>query len=60
MALTTTCAAAELILFSPDAVQESFGGYADNLGRIGTAALCALLIVLGVAVMFQQIRKLFH
>lgn len=56
----TTRAAAELILFSPDAVKESLGGYADNLGRIGTAALCALLLVLGVAVMFQQIRKLFH
>ncbi len=60
MVLTTTRAAVDLILFSPEAVQESFGGYADNLGRIGTAALCAFLILLGVVVMFDQIRRNFR
>ena len=60
MALTTTRAAVDLILFTPEAVQDSVGGYSDNLGRIGTAALCAFLIVLGVAVMIDQIRRNFR
>lgn len=60
MELVTTRAAVDLILFSPEAVQEAFGGYADNLGRIGTFAFCALLILLGVVVMFDQIRQNFR
>ena len=54
----TTRAAVDLILFSPEAVQESFGGYI--LSSSATMALAAFLIVLGVLTFFSFARQLFH
>lgn len=56
----TTRAAAELILFSPEAVRESFGGYIHNLSSSATMALAAFLILLGVSAFFSFARQLFH
>ncbi len=56
----TTRAAVDLILFSPEAVQESFGGYIHNLSSSATMALAAFLIVLGVLTFFSFARQLFH